>query len=652
MTRALLFIATTLGALWLAFFAIPAEMAEWVVLFLGYPLMFATTAGFGIALWRLQAQDPAAVRPIRRWRREYAWSLAAVAAACWFLLRYEPFQFKILNDEILLAGAAQMMHFERLAGVPQNANVLSDGSYLLFDAFLDKRPLFFPFVLATLHDLTGFRAGNSFLLNGILTVVLLSIVCLFARRLSDWRGGVLVCLLLAGLPLLGSNATSGHFEMLNLVMLAASFWLGLRYLEQPEARTLTPFALGLVLLAQTRYESVIFLLPLGVLILIGWRRAGRVILPAPVILAPLLLVLFVLQYRATLVAPNVYWQPGPDGREAAVSLAYFGVNLQAAHEYLFALGQYRDNSALISVLGMLGFGGAFLLLRGFRRPLREAPPGTLMVATIAATALIHALFIMIFYWGVWNMHVTARLSLSFQLCAVLTIPPVLQRWPRPFALAGLVAGALFGVYWVARLSPVSLLEQGIFMGCFIIGTAGIVLYALRRQHDTRPYLLAIAGAYLLTIALPAGYNHRPLQRYTPSHTHRFLYDFLRDHPRRDYLMVVTNPVTAILFRKAATPLRRFAMDPERAALRLKDNTYSDIFICLTYAIDPASGDWKPHQSDALPEFFETEVVREQRRYPNVVNRIVRLTAVHPPPTAAPPAADSSPAAAAASPPEA
>ena len=55
--------------------------------------------------------------------------------------------------------------------------------------------------------------------------------------------------------------------------------------------------LGTVLLAQSRYESVLFVGSAAVVIGAGWLRAGRVFLTWPALIAPLLLVPYLWQNR-------------------------------------------------------------------------------------------------------------------------------------------------------------------------------------------------------------------------------------------------------------------------------------------------------------------------------------------------------------------
>src|SRR5690606_27299935 len=145
-------------------------------------------------------------------------------------------------------------------------------NFVLFQGDLDKRPLLFPFLVATLHDLTGYRPENSFIFNAILTPVLFGLLYLVARGVSGVGGGVSAVLLFATIPLVTQTIAGGGFEALNLVMILVVTHLGMRYAAEPSSSRLCAFCLSGVLLAQVRYESVLFVVPVAMAIGYVWWR--------------------------------------------------------------------------------------------------------------------------------------------------------------------------------------------------------------------------------------------------------------------------------------------------------------------------------------------------------------------------------------------
>src|SRR5258708_19276052 len=153
------------------------------------------------------------------------------------------------------------------------------GVFLSTDNYLDKRPYFYPFLVSLLHDLTGYRLLNAYLVNAMLMPAALGLVFVFGRLLTGWQGGLLAVVLLGSLPLLGQNATGSGMELLNFVMILAAMVLAAEYLRAPKEEALAALALAAVLLAQARYESALYVLPVAGLVFLGWLRARRILLP-------------------------------------------------------------------------------------------------------------------------------------------------------------------------------------------------------------------------------------------------------------------------------------------------------------------------------------------------------------------------------------
>ena len=73
-----------------------------------------------------------------------------------------------------------------------------------------------------------------------------------------------------------------------LLLILVTMLLAARFIEKRDSAALTAFCFSALLLAQVRYESVIWLLPVTFVVLWVWAREGRAILSWPVIFAPLL----------------------------------------------------------------------------------------------------------------------------------------------------------------------------------------------------------------------------------------------------------------------------------------------------------------------------------------------------------------------------
>ena len=266
--RVWLFLLCAVLAIVLGFFAIRDQDAIVLVSKMGYWFVLLAFGIFGWALWQSWREEVTAFR----WRAVDWTSIGIVGLGGTILLVHETYGFKIVMDEIMLLGTSMSMHLDKTVLTPMRGSDIQ-GTFVILDGMMDKRPLFFPFLASLLHDLTGYRTTNPFILNSVFTFVFLALVNAIGRLLAGRVAGWLGVALFTGLPLLAHNATGGGFELLNLVMIVTTMLLGARYLEKRDTASLTAFCFSALLLAQVRYESVIWLLPVALIVL--WLRSRK-----------------------------------------------------------------------------------------------------------------------------------------------------------------------------------------------------------------------------------------------------------------------------------------------------------------------------------------------------------------------------------------
>ena len=206
---------------------------------------------------------------------------------------HEDYGYKILMDEYNLTSTSLNMHVDKSAYTPTRGRIIQ-GEYEFIDGYIDKRPFLYPFLVSIIHDISGYRMSNPFILNSVLCFILFFVIYLGGFHLGGKRGGVLAILLLAGLPLVGQNATGAGFELLNFLLLALTVFLSLSLTARPGLDKETLLVLSAILLANVRYESILFILP--VILLIAFRSKadsrlgpGWITMWAPWLLLPLLL---------------------------------------------------------------------------------------------------------------------------------------------------------------------------------------------------------------------------------------------------------------------------------------------------------------------------------------------------------------------------
>ncbi|MBI3885918.1 MAG: glycosyltransferase family 39 protein [Opitutae bacterium] len=568
-------------ALALGFFTFSADRSLQLVIYGGYWAMLGLTLLFGWSLWRIARSETAAWSAWRTWPR---WPAALVAVCGLLLLVHESFGFKILMDEIMLLGTSMSMHFDKTALVPMRGHDIQ-GAFQLLAGQLDKRPLFHPFLVSTLHDLTGYRPENAFALNVGLTFVLLTLTYHAGRQIAGRAAGAVAVLLLTSLPLLAQNATGGGFELLNLVMILATLLLGMRWLARRDAGTLSALCLAAVLLAQTRYESVLFLLPVGLMILWVWWRERRPLLSWVAVFAPLYLLPYALQHQVFAVRESSWELAGQPGAAKVFSLSYAADNFSHWLNFFFNTTGEQSNSLVLSVLGFLALPFfALWAAKLLRRP-AAAPPARLALAIFALGLALHAALYLCYFWGKFDDPVIRRLSLPFNLTLVLAVVAV---------------AAEFG-----------------------------------RTEKIWRVLAALTGFGLFASSLPAMARHGYSLEYYVGREMEWRREFIAAHPERDYLFIDNNSIIWITHLVSGTPVKQALDHKENIVFSLQNRIFSRIYAFQRFDIDPATGRPVVQKDDDLGPDYQLETVWERRFTPLTVSRISRVVSIRSGPTAAP-----------------
>lgn len=543
----------------------------------GYWLMLVLVLLWGRALWQWTREAGLLQRDCLRPgpRGWIAVALILGAGAVW--QAQETHGYKILADEVVLAGTAQSMHLDRDVSYPIRATDVH-GPFQILQAMLDKRPYLFPFIVSLVHDFTGYRTTNAYWVNTVLAFVFLALLHhLASRAAGDWRGGLLAVALAGGLPLLAQQAAGGGFELLNLTLITTWWLLAILHLDRPTARSQDFFVLTAALLASTRYESLLFLLPSVLVVLIGWQRAGGLIFSPSSWIAPLLLCPM-LWLNRTFAADAGKWELGSMGAERPFGLEYLPENLGHALNYFFSLDGFQPNSPLIGALGLLAL--PFFVLWARRVWFEPAKSGGAdaglafgALGGLAVTALM-----MVYFWGQFDHPVIRRLSLPTQLLMLVAI-------------------------------------------AFVAGRAA------RARPAVWGGLLAAAAAAYVAHGLPFMAKNAYGRDYTPGVAYAWRREFLARHPTRDFLMIDRDSIFWITERVLATPTPQAAARREGLAFHLRNHSFSGIYLYQTFAVDPDSGALTLEKGDDPGPGFELEIVEERRVHLLRLARISRVVSI-------------------------
>lgn len=551
-----------------------SQQAFRAVTLTGYWFVLAPVVLFGRAL--LAAARGLPLRSCIGGLHRIALGVIVLCTIVWWA--HEKPGFKILADEVLLLGTSMGMHHERLATYPTRATDIQ-GPFQILDRTLDKRPLLFPFLAASVHDLTGYRPENPFYLNRGLGIVFLILVYLIGLRATGRKwAGVAAVLLFGGLPLVAQQSAGSGFELLNLVMIAALALLTLRYLQQPDEPRLEAMLYAGVLLASTRYESVVFLAPMAIAAVLGWLRCRRVILSWPAMLSPLFLIPLLMQNRVFADGSTAWQMASKPGVESPFGWDYVLPNVGHAFAFFFDFTGYQPSSPFFALVGLVAV--PFFLLwsaQVFRRPLRQdaAPLAFALIGGgLTAVAAVHFLY----FWGQYDDPIISRLSLPLHLL---------------MALAICVVGAQF----------------------------------IRSELGWKILSLVVMAAFLFQ-GLPVMAKHAYEQDYQPGVQMSLRRAFLERQPERNFLFIDNDSVFWITHRIPATPASQAQLRKEGLAYHLRNHSFSAMYVFQSVLVDDQTGERSIVPADELGADFDLELVGEWRVHALRFVRISRVSAIH------------------------
>ena len=190
--------------------------------------------------------------------RTHRRALALTLLAASFIFLSVPRHHRVLSDETVLLSVAQTMTYEK------KADYVTEGlwhheRFWPTNRIVQSRPILFPFFIHLLHVLLGYRVGNVYVLNYLaLSGLLFSVYLILRAYLSEWWAFG-ACILVLSQPVISLSATSGSYEIFNCFFLALSL-LSLRwFINTRSVLSLDVLLVNLLMLANIRYESIIFL---------------------------------------------------------------------------------------------------------------------------------------------------------------------------------------------------------------------------------------------------------------------------------------------------------------------------------------------------------------------------------------------------------
>jgi hypothetical protein len=343
----------------------------------------------------------------------------------------EPHQFKVLNDEYALLNNSMAMHYYQKAGLMGQAHII-DGELQHEEFTAGKRGLFFQYLLSLVHGLSGYRPTNAFILNFLVTGFFFTALYLVLNSLVNRPLLVYTGLFAAAsIPLLPHIATSGGYDLLNISMILLFVLVGKAYLKSPSPGLQSAFVLSTLLLAQVRYESILYLLALAALVAFTWWRQGELKLSWVSAFSPVFLFI-PLMLNAHMFANDALQDAGVrDAGQSFIGMEFLWTNLKDAARFFFIQDSSILNSVTVSVLAAAGFGFLILLLIRERKAIITGSKGALLVFS-AVTAIVVLCFLVmeIHFWGILTDPQATRFAIPVYIigsvCGICLLNEILR----------------------------------------------------------------------------------------------------------------------------------------------------------------------------------------------------------------------------------
>ncbi|MBF0531826.1 MAG: hypothetical protein HQL23_01890 [Candidatus Omnitrophica bacterium] len=247
---------------------------------LGLTLVWAVTL--------IKASQEAGFDPKKFWQLHKTGILFSLLAAS-FIFISVPKYFRVLSDETNLLSVARTMTFEK------RVDNVTEGRWY-YERFwptassMEKRCFLFPFFTQLFHVAFGYHVYNVFILNFFaLWGLLFAVYLLLSPYISSgWSLIALVCVLAQ--PVITLSATSASYEVFNSLFIALVF-LSLRwFLSSGTPVALQVLCLNLFMLANIRYESIIFLAVIIFFLFLSGYLNKKLIVSSPIlVLGPVFL---------------------------------------------------------------------------------------------------------------------------------------------------------------------------------------------------------------------------------------------------------------------------------------------------------------------------------------------------------------------------
>ncbi len=243
------------------FFMLDYGQASWIQAKLGYYFCFVLL-GFVVYHTYHTVSVGVGLLKLRDLVQQHAVGLILCGViACSFQL-HDHNRFLVFNDEPSHQAIARSMHEFREVSASKNTYVFS-GATVGAEQQVSYRMYFYSFLVSIVHDFTGYRMINGWLVNAFAGFTFCVLMYGIGSVILSGYGGFVALLLILSFPLIDASAIGYGYDLVNLNFIAVFFLVMLGYLKTPSLHSLNLLiGVGLIL-GYCRNESVLYLLPVA-----------------------------------------------------------------------------------------------------------------------------------------------------------------------------------------------------------------------------------------------------------------------------------------------------------------------------------------------------------------------------------------------------
>jgi hypothetical protein len=357
-------------------------------------------------------------------------------------------------------------------------------------------------------------------------------------------------------------------------MILALYCLRRFYFRSPGTQGLDLFIFSAVLLAQVRYESILYVLVVPAVVICKWIQEKRITLTWLSAFSPVL-ILTPLLVNKIFLSNTPFFQTGP-GQEF-ISVHYLLNHAEVAMFYLFDLNFDSSNSVLLSALGIFGI-AFFVFLAG--QKIKEwflQRKADLVLAFIFVVTCVDTVVALCVFWGDWDDPLVSRFSFPLQLSMVILTLRVT------------------GEFLTSRPLP--------------------------------KWTLGIAGMWIVLFAAPSSARLYETNHSITAREYAWLFEYLAHKDPASTLTVAGSCIGPILHGMPAISIGSAKLGRWQLKTCLEEGIYREIIVLQRFRMDYNLGKFVEEGPDQLGVGFKLETIAEERFHPDMITRISRLVDV-------------------------